>query len=291
MEEKLFFPAGISEAGGRAANEDAIWPAPVHIRTTDNVFVVCDGVGGLRKGSLASTTASRIIGESLRKVSGDFVQGDFVRAVRAAYAEFDERVAEQPSVKGMATTLALVAIDAKGVWIGHVGDSRVYHMREGKVLWRTRDHSFVEELMARGALTGEEAIHHPNRHVITRAIQAGSKRHLPELEHATDVQPGDWFLICSDGLTDRVPESELPAIWDTKEEPANALETLAARCNAIDGDNFSAWLVPVSQSMFHPIPEAELAEEETEISENTENPSRLKRLWERISPFTLVDDE
>jgi protein phosphatase len=147
---------------------------------------------------------------------------------------------------GMGTTLTAVYVGEQDVAIAHVGDSRAYCMREGELLRLTDDHSLVDELMRQGRLTAEEAIEHPQRSVITRALGPESTVEVDTRSYR--AQPGDVYLLCSDGLTTMVPEEEVAAVLLSHPRLRDAGEALIAAANEAGGrDNITVVLLRLEE--------------------------------------------
>ena len=185
---------GRSDTGRkRRHNEDSYVHQPP-------IFAVADGMGG----ALAGELASRLAVEAVEAGGGDGGAGvEFVTSlVQAANHSVYERSRSDSSVSGMGTTMTLALVEGPVVTIGHVGDSRAYLFRDGELKQVTNDHSLVAELMRSGKLTAEEAEHHPQRSVITRAL--GTDPDVDVDTYIVEVEPGDLFLLCSDGLTSMV---------------------------------------------------------------------------------------
>ena len=144
-------PWAVSEKGGRLNNEDSIFPPPETANSNQNLFLVCDGVGGAEKGEVASSLAC----ESFQTFFSTFCEGEpsvaFInKAIRYTEARFDDYVAIHPEAKGMATTLTMIFIGTTGITLAHVGDSRIYHFRKGEILFQTEDHSLVNSVVKLG---------------------------------------------------------------------------------------------------------------------------------------------
>jgi PPM family protein phosphatase len=211
----------------RSANEDSYFVrAPI--------FVVADGMGGAQAGEVASKAAADAFDRDLPSGAPEA----FLReTIEAANREIHELARDDPSRKGMGTTITAAIVNPEGeeVAIGHVGDSRAYRLRAGKLERLTRDHSLVEEMRRKGQLTDAQAEDHPQRSIITRALG-------PEPEVEVDVQtvpanPGDVFLICSDGLTTMLAEEEIAGLLagaGSMEEAARALVDEANRAGGRD---------------------------------------------------------
>ena len=192
--------AGLSDAGRRRRhNEDAYVCEPP-------LFAIADGMGGAQAGELASRLAAASVGRA--STAGLAGRDRVVALIEEANRSVYERAAEDEAASGMGTTMTVALVENDVVWLGHVGDSRAYLVREGKLEQVTEDHSLVAELVRSGRLTAEEADTHPHRSVITRAV--GTE---PDVEIDTiAVRPRaeDVFLLCSDGLTDMVDDDHDP---------------------------------------------------------------------------------
>lgn len=282
-------PISLYDTGGRPANEDYIYPFSGSATPDHALFMVCDGVGGLKKGDVASRTVAQTIARVLEQCPQPPVREDVLRAVALAHQALSEAATRNPQLEGMATTLALAYLHGTQALIAHIGDSRVYHFRAGQVLWRTKDHSWVQEMMDRQVLTPEEARDHPRRNLITRAIQAGAEAPVPDFHLLQDLRPGDLLFLCSDGVGERIPEHELPGLLFASPDPERNLQAIYRLCSQTRGDNFSAWLIPIGIPSPDPddIPTAEAIEEP--VADGTLN--RIRNFFDRINPFTLHDDE
>ncbi|HYP47616.1 MAG TPA: PP2C family serine/threonine-protein phosphatase, partial [Thermoleophilaceae bacterium] len=191
MALRIVEQAGRSDVGRqRSANEDNLVLSPPF-------FAVADGMGGAKAGEVASKIAAEAFGA--REDSEEGPESELDGIARAANRQIYDLASADESRRGMGTTLtAAKVIDGK-VSLGHVGDSRAYVFREGRLEQLTKDHSLVAELERSGQITREAAEHHPQRSIITRAL--GPE---PDVEVDTCTVPGrdgDVFLICSDGLT------------------------------------------------------------------------------------------
>jgi protein phosphatase len=221
----------------RDHNEDALLLAPP-------VLAVADGVGGSVKGEVASQTAIDRFTEHVdaisRAASADEATRAMESAVLAANAAVHEAQLRDDSLRGMATTItAAVVRDGGEVIVGHVGDSRLYVLSAAGARQASHDHSVVAELVRSGRMQPDEAATHPQRNVITRALG-------PEADVSVDafvlhVGPGDWLLICSDGLTDHVEDHELAAtVLEHAADPERAVGRLVDLANERGGtDNIT----------------------------------------------------
>lgn len=221
--------AGVSDTGRRRLrNEDAFVCEPP-------LFAVADGMGGARAGATAARLAAAALEESGGRASG---QDDLVELIVEANRRIWEQAVTDPSKAGMGTTVTAALVDAAAgtVAIGHVGDSRAYRMRAGTLEQLTTDHSLVAELVSSGVLTPEEAERHPQRSAITRAL--GTEPSIDVEAFTVAGEPGDLFVICSDGLPTMVSdEGVATAILSARNEPGAAAEALVAAANAKGGED------------------------------------------------------
>lgn len=239
-------PWAVSEKGGRLNNEDSIYPLAETANSNQNLFLVCDGVGGAEKGEIASALAC----ESFQSFFSTFREGepsaDFInRAIRYAEARFDDYVAVHPEAKGMATTLTMTFIGSAGISLAHVGDSRIYHFRKGHILYQTEDHSLVNSWVRLGKITPEEAVNHPQRNVIIRAIQGTEHPTEADVVLLNDIQAGDYLFMCSDGVLERINNEELSDIFKRSSCPEEIKNAIMAACSGKTRDNFSFYIIPI----------------------------------------------
>jgi protein phosphatase len=170
------------------------------------LLAVADGMGGHAAGELASAMAvasfAEVAGEELDGTNALAVLGD---VIDQASERIEEVIGQRPEFKGMGTTFTGLAWLADRLALVHVGDSRAYLYREGRLIQLTRDHTYVQTLVDSGQITAEEAISHPRRNLIMRAID-GVNPVEPDLS-IRDLQPGDRYLLCTDGLSGVVPDA------------------------------------------------------------------------------------
>jgi serine/threonine protein phosphatase PrpC len=183
----------------RRHNEDAYVCEPP-------LFAVADGIGGAQAGEIASGLAAAALRDDSGDGTGDGEQR-VDRLIQEANRRVYDRQTQDAAVSGMGTTMTVAFFDGNGVWIGHVGDSRAYLIRDGKLEQLTEDHSLVAELVRSGKLSPEEAETHPQRSVVTRAL--GTDPDVDVDTFRIEAKPGDLFLLCSDGLTSMVADDTI----------------------------------------------------------------------------------
>ena len=215
----------------RNANEDAFFVrAPI--------FVVADGMGGAQAGEVASQAATEAFDRDLPDAPPERILRD---TIETANRKIHELARADPSRAGMGTTITAAIINHEDdeVCIGHVGDSRAYRLRDGKLERLTRDHSLVEEMRRQGQITDSQAEDHPQRSIITRALG-------PEPDVEVDIQTvpahaGDVFLLCSDGLTTMVDEERIGRVLTWAPSMKQAVRSLVDEANRAGGrDNITA---------------------------------------------------
>jgi protein phosphatase len=229
--------AGTDTGRQRRANEDSMLArAPL--------FVVADGMGGAQAGEVASRTAIESFERGLRDRSEpEAALAALAQEANARIYELSHSHAEQA---GMGTTLTAVYVGQDEISIAHVGDSRAYRLRDGELERLTDDHSLVDELLRQGRLTPEEAVEHPQRSVITRALGPEGAVEVDTRSYA--ARDRDVYLLCSDGLTTMVSEERLAEVLHAHASLRDAGEALIAAANDAGGrDNITVVLLRVEE--------------------------------------------
>jgi protein phosphatase len=227
----------------RKKNEDTYYIAPDH-----GFCLVADGMGGAAAGELAS----RMFAEAAREVFHrftDIIESMVIRQIKNAYLLANERILNHvqftPAHKGMGCTAELMAFWDRGFILGHVGDSRTYRFREGELKQLTKDHSLVREQIDKNIIPAKNAKHHRLRNVILRAVGVEERLELDILKGTT--HPGDQYLLCSDGLTDMIEESEIENLFGAKLQLNHKAEALVQLALDAGGyDNITVVLVEIS---------------------------------------------
>lgn len=176
----------------RKVNEDSFYISP-----QENILVVADGMGGYVGGEVASKTAVEAIAYYFKNFTYA-APVQLEKAIQYANSCIISKTMIDPTLKGMGTTISMVTLARHYAFWGHVGDSRIYLYRNGQLKQISVDHTIVQVMVDKGKLKPEEAMHHPQRHVLTRAV--GVDENLLVDTGAFEVQPNDRILICSDGL-------------------------------------------------------------------------------------------
>jgi len=220
--------AGASDTGRkRRHNEDSYVIAPP-------LFAVADGMGGAQAGEIASKLAAAALEDT---DPGALSAPERVTSlIQEANRRVHERAVSDPATSGMGTTMTVAFVEGTNVTFGHVGDSRAYRLRDGAMEQITEDHSLINELLKSGKLSPEEAELHPQRSVITRAV--GTDPDVDVDSFTIEAEIGDVFLICSDGLTDMVPDAEIRDVLDKNHDDLDrATKSLVAAANRGGGED------------------------------------------------------
>lgn len=273
-------PQCFSEIGCKDNQEDFLWPSPQTVSPDDYVFIMCDGIGGQEYGELASATVATALGNYLTEHcsnSGVVSKSMFEEALAYAYGELD--IADKGSMKKMGTTMTCIILHRGGALIAHIGDSRIYHIRplladkKGRngIIYQTTDHSLVNDLLRIGELTEEEALNFPQKNVITRAMQPNVERRAKaDIYNIDDVEAGDYFFLCCDGVLEQLTNNNLGsilsnAVLDDKDKIAAIKDV----CYGKTRDNYTCWLVPIDKVTKEPM---DTSQEEELVVEVVNNP-------------------
>lgn len=247
--------AGLTDVGlQREHNEDSYTVLPEH-----DLFIVADGMGGHRAGDVASRLATETIADFFRSTANEDVtwpyhfdttlteeENRLLTGIRIANRQIFERSVRSREYQGMGTTMVsmLFSDTRDAVFIGHVGDSRCYRVREGEIRLMTRDHSLVNDyLLAMPELTEEQRNELP-KNVITRAL--GMQDHVVVDLQTDRPRSGDVYLLCSDGLSGMISDDDILAIVEAEVEPSDVCRLLIEKANANGGeDNITAVVLRV----------------------------------------------
>lgn len=276
MQISLYPPLSIHEIGQRPNQEDSI------IQWNNRLFVLCDGMGGHEKGEVASQTVCQSIASWFDEhVNPDdpFTDDQLRSAIESAYTELDKFADGNP--RQMGTTLTLLYLHKQGVTAAHIGDSRIYHIRPNiGTLYQSRDHSLVFDLFQAGEITYEEMLNYPQKNIVTRAMTPGEDNRMrADIIHISEIQPDDYFYMCSDGMLEQMSNDELLILLSSEatdeEKRKRLIETTVS-----NQDNHSAWLIHIKDV---------IEEEDDKALENEEPTSRCNAL--NIIPVVDSDSD
>jgi serine/threonine protein phosphatase PrpC len=274
--------AGTTDAGRkRRRNEDAFVLDPP-------VFAVADGMGGAQAGEVASRLAAAAFRE--------FHEADELEAeervaaiIQEANRRIYERARSDAQASGMGTTITAALLTQTNVALGHVGDSRAYRLHGGTLEQLTEDHSLVADLVRSGRLTPEEADTHPQRSVITRAL--GTDAQVDVDTFTVPAEPGDVFLLCSDGLTTMVPEEEIVDTIQRSDTLEQATKALVKAANRAGGeDNVTVVLFSLSAEA-EPLEDTAVAPPERHAEPDLEDTLSGLEAVRAASPAAVLERE
>jgi len=267
MRINIYQPLAIHELGKRANQEDSIYPIVGKATENDRLFLLCDGMGGHEHGEVASQSVCKSLSSFLLQhaVASEGLEDKLLSdALAYAYEELDKLTIAGDS-RQMGTTLTLLYFHSNGCTAAHIGDSRIYHLRPSShtILYKSRDHSLVYDLYQAGELTYEEMKTFPQKNVITRAMIAGDRNHpKPDVIHISDIQPGDYFYICSDGMLEQMEDEELLDVFSANVRDEEKQQMLISETSD-NKDNHSAYIVHIK----------EVSHEEADVSLVNEEPT------------------
>jgi serine/threonine protein phosphatase PrpC len=216
--------------------------------TTGRLLIVADGMGGHAHGEIASAMTVSAFTEMEARLPQDLSDIDLDAELNSALADATDRLArragEDPETRGMGTTVVSLVLTGEHLALAHIGDSRIYRLRDGELAQLTHDHTMVQQLVDQGQITVEEAAHHPRRSVLMRAL---STDHEPEPDlDRVEIVEGDRFLLCSDGVTAVLDDAALLRELASGAEPDAVVERLVDLSNEGGGpDNITAIVADV----------------------------------------------
>lgn len=251
MRINIYQPLAIHELGKRANQEDSIYPIVGKATENDRLFLLCDGMGGHEHGEVASQSICKSLSSFLLQhaVASEGLEDKLLSdALVYAYEELD-KLAIAGDTRQMGTTLTLLYFHRNGCTAAHIGDSRIYHLRPSShtILYKSRDHSLVYDLYQAGELTYEEMKTFPQKNVITRAMIAGDRNHpKPDVIHISDIQSGDYFYICSDGMLEQMEDEELLNVFSANVRDEEKRQMLISETSD-NKDNHSAYIVHIKE--------------------------------------------
>ncbi len=248
-------PYAIHETGKRSNNEDCIYPEKNKATENNRFFIVCDGMGGHQNGEIASDIVCKSITNFLSdNTSDNFTKDLFQKALNHAYDQLDAINDSGVIDKKTGTTLAFLYLHNEGALMAHIGDSRIYQLRKTdsgiSIIYKSEDHSYVNDLVKSGLITAEEAATHSQKNVITRAMQPHQEQRNPADIYTTkDVEPGDFFFLCTDGILEQINDNLLCIILNEDINLEEKNKTILEICRKESKDNFSSYLISIANTI------------------------------------------
>jgi PPM family protein phosphatase len=237
----------LHEIGGKKNQEDYIWPVPGTALPENKIFIICDGVGGSENGEIASGMIAEYISSILLQTPPANISLDYINSLlEAAKQNLINHAVAKGLNKDMATTFTLLVLFNDKAFIAWCGDSRVYHIRNGEILYKTSDHSLVNSLVKKGEITEEDALAHPQKHIILKAISGDDS--IPEAEGhwINDLSTDDCFMLCTDGLLENITDDDLKILLAGNSLRKDVLIAIRQKCFGKTKDNYSMYLLQIS---------------------------------------------
>ena len=226
----------------RTVNQDFVFTSETPVGNLPNLFVVADGMGGHKAGDFASSYAVEVLLSTIREDENSNPVKIIRAAIETANTQLLREASDNEAMSGMGTTMVLVTIVGHYAYVANVGDSRLYLVDENKISQITKDHSLVEEMVRMGEISRDDARNHPDKNIITRALGAGRDVDVDFFD--IRLTPGDILLLCSDGLSNMVPDEDIRQVILTSETLEEAGRRLVSMANDNGGrDNIAVVLV------------------------------------------------
>lgn len=284
MKFQLYTPQAIHQLGKRTNQEDTIYPVEGQATAESRLFLVCDGMGGHDKGEVASAAVCQGMSKAIEDILpvGEALSDEqFGLALEKAFVTLDE--ADVAHEGKMGTTMTFLCLHKGGCLVAHIGDSRIYHLRPqtGQVLYRSRDHSLVQQLYELGEISYNEMGTSQRKNIILKAMMPFQEERVKAtLVHITDIRPGDYFYLCSDGMLENMEDDELLSILQSGQTDEEKIAELIRRTDD-NGDNHSAYLVHVRDVEHEPGDDLLVSDEEEARHKNKAlNDSRKDEAWD-----------
>ena len=242
--------AALSDVGcQRKDNEDDLtfWypEVPGQFVRRGLLAVVADGMGGYEGGREASSLAVQTVRDVYREADGADPQAVLLDALREAHRRIRAFAEQHPHLHGMGTTCTAVSVRNRHLYFAHVGDTRLYLLRGGRLEKLTRDHSYVGRLVESGILTRDEAEHHPQRHILTAALGSGEEVSPEAPDKPVELENGDLLLLCTDGLWDVVHDQDILPVL-VSQSPEEACRELVRKARENGGpDNITLQIISI----------------------------------------------
>ena len=218
----------------REVNQDYIFVSNEPLGNLPNLLIVADGMGGHRAGDFASRYAVESLKEDLANSTEDGPEAMIRKAIQSANQKLIEAARQDARLEGMGTTLVVATVIEHTLYFANVGDSRLYLLHD-TIKQLSKDHSFVQEMVRLGGIDAEEAKHHPDKNIITRAVGAREKVEVDFFEYR--LKKGDIILMCTDGLSNMIEDEEMLVIVKSSRDIVEAVERLVERANDNGGND------------------------------------------------------
>lgn len=218
----------------RDVNQDYVFVSDTPIGSLPNLLIVADGMGGHKAGEYASRFATEVVKDEISQSREESPEAIMTQAIITANKKLREAAEQDKRLHGMGTTLVVAAVIDKTLYFANVGDSRLYLINNG-IKQLSKDHSLVQEMVRLGGINQEEAKHHPDKNIITRAVGGREKVEVDFFEYRLKI--GDTILMCTDGLSNMVEDEEILGIVRSSRDVVEAVEQLIERAKENGGSD------------------------------------------------------
>lgn len=218
----------------REVNQDFVFVSEAPIGSLPNLLVVADGMGGHKAGEYASKFAVEVVKQEVAQSTQKEPEAMMKNAIITANQRLRDAAREDSRFHGMGTTLVVATVIERTLYFANVGDSRLYLLNEG-IRQLSKDHSLVQEMVRLGGINQEEAKHHPDKNIITRAVGGREEVEVDFFEYR--LKKGDIILMCTDGLSNMVEDDEILRIVKSSRDVVEMVERLIERANINGGSD------------------------------------------------------
>jgi PPM family protein phosphatase len=225
----------ITEKGRYAINEDTL----SFIR--ELLYMICDGVGGNGNGQVASQLVCNSIA-ALLKVEPEINLAILLQQVEEQISKHKKKY---PSTTTMASTIAFIQICNTIIRIAWIGDTTIYQIRNGKIIYKSISHTWIQEAINKGEITELESYFHPNKNQVTRCIKGSEYPTSFDSFICTDIQENDFFMVCSDGIQESWIDSDLEVLFASDKNAKEVIKKIEEQCAIFSTDNYSAIVIQV----------------------------------------------
>lgn len=246
---RLYKPLGFSDIGRRDLQQDCLYPRIDSLCADDKLFIICDGMGGHAHGEIASSLVANSFSRQFHSLKNStFGTTEFQMFLETAWSELDTYYEPELTSRQMGTTLALLYISSDRYFAAHIGDSRIYQIRPDKItdiVYRSNDHTHVSKLLANGEILPMDAIKYERRNILNKAM-IPLQRYDADIYESSDLQAGDYFMLCSDGVVENLTDEMIRFIFSPYRSPEEILELIHLHCLQLSSDNNSCLIIPVN---------------------------------------------
>lgn len=251
LKEYSFANAGtLVDSNNAPRQDDSMYPPEGASADHASLFVMCDGMGPEGAGHASSASVCSSLVKSLGDTTGSLTDRTLSKAISDAYKALDNSYPSIPEQRG--TTMALLKLYRNGAVTTHIGNSRIYHIRPGhssdttEILFATTDHTYANMLIERGECTPEQALSHPKRKALTRAMLPEMKKKcVADIHRITDIRAGDYFYLCTDGMTEKINDDYLRYVFSHDGGSMRNKRALLEKASAGGVDNRSAIIISI----------------------------------------------